>query len=50
MNHDDERANLIWQTVLLIASYSCMAIGITGLTILALKPQWMHMIVEFLSF
>lgn len=46
MNHDDERAHLIWQTFLLIASYCFMAIGAIGLTLLALNPQWIDAILE----
>jgi hypothetical protein len=49
MGHDDERTHLIWQTFLLIASYICMAIGFIGLSILAMKPQWMHTIMGLFS-
>jgi len=49
MNYDDERAHMIWQTVLLIGSYCCMVFGIIGLTLLALKPQWMHVILGLFS-
>lgn len=49
MNYDDERVHIIWQTFLLISSVGCGAIGLIGLTLLTLKPQWIHTIVELLS-
>ena len=50
MNYDDERAYRISQTLLLIASVAFIVIGLIGLTLLALKPQWINTILEFLSF
>jgi len=50
MNYEEERTHRIWQTFLLITSVGCMAIGMIGITLLTLKPQWMHTIVELLSF
>ena len=49
MNYDDERTHRIYQTFLLIASVGCVAIGLIGLTILALNPKWMHTILGLLS-
>lgn len=49
MNYDDERAHRIYQTFLLIGSVICLAVGISGLTLLALHPQWIYAILGLLS-
>jgi len=49
MNYEDERTHLIYQTFLLIVSVGCMAIGLIGLTLLALNPKWINTILELLS-
>jgi len=49
MKYEDERTHLIYQTFLLIVSVGCMAIGLIGLTLLILKPEWIHTIRGLLS-
>jgi hypothetical protein len=48
MNYDDERADMIWKTVLLITSVLLTAIALIALTLLIVKPKWMCVLMEFL--
>lgn len=48
MNYDDERAYRISQTLLLIAYVGFAVIGLIGLTLLALKPEWIDTILQYL--
>lgn len=49
MNYEEERVHRIYQTFLLIVSVGLMAVGLIGVSILTLKPQWINMILQLLS-